>query len=109
MNIMHVLSCFQVGQDGCYDFHTCGCRVTSDELQTPNHIPLELIPAGSKSADHTLFMSALKSYTGDHVIPRTDHVIPAPAVHGLDENTSPDPLPMPTMVIPYSVKHTAHI
>ncbi|XP_065890688.1 uncharacterized protein [Dysidea avara] len=87
----------KVGQDGCYDFHSCGCRVTSDELETPNHIPLELIPTSPNSADHTLFMSALKSCTGDHTIPRTDHVMPAPAAHVLDENTSPDPQPTPTM------------
>ena len=75
--------------------------MTSDELETPNHIPLELIPTGPNSADHTLFMSALKSCTGDHTIPRTDHVMPAPAAHVLDENTSPDPQPTPTMVSLY--------
>jgi len=92
------MSCIQVGLDGCYDFHSCGCRVTSDELEIPDHVPLELIPANRKSADHTVFMSALKLYTKNCTTPRLDYVIPSPAADVIDENTSPDPLPLPTVV-----------
>jgi len=45
-------------------------------------------------------MSTLESYTKDNIMPRTDHVIPA--AHVLDENASPDPQPIPTMVNNYN-------
>jgi len=80
--------------------------VTSDELKTPDHIPMELIPAPPTSADHTLFMSALKSHAGDHMMSRSNHTRPkgecaisVPTVSGLDENTTPNLQPIiPTMV-----------
>ena len=108
------MSCIQIGLDGCYDFHSCGCRITSDELETADHVPLELIPASPNSADRTLLMSTLKSYT-KNMMPRTDHVIPVPAAHVLDENASPDPQPIPTTVNNYNcmdigsvLKHFTH-
>ena len=69
---------------------------------------MELIPAPPTSADHTVFMASLKeSHTGDYMTsrrddtrPKCEHVISAPmATCGLDENASPNPQPMPTMVI----------
>ena len=100
--------CAQVGQDGCYDFHSCSCQLAGDELEAADHIAMELIPAPPTSADHTLFMSSLKeSCARDHVISRRDdtrvkgdeHTRSVPvAACALDENASPDPHPTPTMV-----------
>ena len=98
------LTSIQVGQDGCYDFHSCSCQLTNDELQTPGHISMELIPAPPTSADHTVFMTSLKeSHAGDHMTSRRDdtrlkseHMIFTDA---LDENASPNPQPTLTMVI----------
>ena len=106
--LLSVNCCVQVGQDGCYDFHSCSCQLTRDELQAAGHIVMELIPTPPTSADHTLFMSSLKeSCTGDHVTSRRDDAmakgdectISVPMVaRALDENVSPDPHPTPTMV-----------
>ena len=100
-----ILTSIQVGQDGCYDFHSCSCQLTNDELQTPGHISMELIPAPPTSADHTVFMTSLKeSHTGDHLTSRRDdtrlkseHMIFTDA---LDEVASSNhPKPTFTMVI----------
>ena len=92
-----------MGQDGCYDFHNCGCQLAGDELQAADHVAMELIPAPPTSADHTLFMSSLKeSCAGDHVRDNTrakgDKHTPMVACAAMDENASPDPHPIPTMV-----------
>ena len=111
--LLSVNLCAQVGQDGCYDFHSCSCQLAGDELEAAGHIVMELIPAPPTSADHTLFMSSLKeSCARDHVISRRDdtrvkgdeHTRSVPvAACALDENASPDPHPTPTMVFFSSV------
>ena len=104
LHVLLNLTSIQVGQGGCYDFHSCSCQLTNDELQTPGHISMELIPAPPTSADHTVFMTSLKeSHGGDHMTSRRDntrlkgeHMIFTDA---LDENASPNPQPTLTMVI----------